>query len=136
MKGVIEEIASQLGMDAKLTYDPASGKNFLHPGRQANVLYQDKVIGYLGEVHPKVCANYGMKERTYIAVVDMPAVMEFVSFDKKYEGIAKFPAATKRHQYGGSEGDMVGQIGEVFETKGGNYWSLTNSLISTRATRS
>lgn len=121
MKGVIEEITSQLGMDAKLTYDPASGKNFLHPGRQANVLYQDKVIGYLGEVHPKVCANYGMKERTYIAVVDMPAVMEFVSFDKKYEGIAKFPAATRDISMVVPKEILVGQIEEVFETKGGNY---------------
>ena len=42
-----------------------------------------------------MCANYGMKERTYIAVMDMPAVMGFVSFDKKFEGIAKFPAATR-----------------------------------------
>ena len=121
MKGVIEEITSQLGMDAKLTYDPAAGKKFLHPGRQANVLHQDTVIGYLGEVHPKVCANYGMKERTYIAVMDMPAVMEFVSFDKKYEGIAKFPAATRDISMVVPKDILVGQIEDVFEQKGGSY---------------
>lgn len=121
MKGVIEEITSQLGMDAKLSYDPAAGKKFLHPGRQANVLYQDTVIGYLGEVHPKVCANYAMKERTYIAVLDMPAVMEFVSFDKKYEGIAKFPAATRDISMVVPKDILVGQIEDVFEQKGGSY---------------
>lgn len=121
MKGVIEEITSQLGMEAKLSYDPAAGKKFLHPGRQANVLYQDTVIGYLGEVHPKVCANYGMKERTYIAVMDMPAVMEFVSFDKKFEGIAKFPAATRDISMVVPKDILVGQIEDVFEQKGGSY---------------
>ena len=121
MKGVIEEITSQLGMEAKLSYDPAAGKKFLHPGRQANVLYQDTVIGYLGEVHPKVCVNYGMKERTYIAVIDMPAVMEFVSFDKKYEGIAKFPAATRDISMVVPKDILVGQIEDVFEQKGGSY---------------
>lgn len=121
MKGVIEEITSQLGMEAKLSYDPAAGKKFLHPGRQANVLYQDTVIGYLGEVHPKVCVNYGMKERTYIAVIDMPAVMEFVSFDKKFEGIAKFPAATRDISMVVPKDILVGQIEDVFEQKGGSY---------------
>ena len=121
MKGVIEEITSQLGMEAKLSYDPAAGKKFLHPGRQANVLYQDTVIGYLGEVHPKVCANYSMKERTYIAVMDMPAVMEFVSFDKKFEGIAKFPAATRDISMVVPKDILVGQIEDVFEQKGGSY---------------
>lgn len=66
-----------------------------------------------------------MKERTYIAVVDMPAVMEFVSFDKKYEGIAKFPAATRDISMVVPKEILVGQIEEVFETKG---WQLPGVL--------
>ena len=56
----------------------------------------------------------------------MPAAMEFVSFDKKYAGIAKVPGCNKRHQYGGFRGrSWSGQIEEVFETKGGRItWSL------------
>ena len=54
MKGVVEEFFSQVGMDKKVTYDAKAGKTFLHPGRQANVIYNDTVVGYLGEVHPEV----------------------------------------------------------------------------------
>ena len=61
MKGVIEEFLYKAGMKLKPEYDPEAGKPFLHPGRQANVIYDGAVIGYLGEVHPTVAANYAIK---------------------------------------------------------------------------
>ena len=72
MKGVIEEFLYKVGMTEKAQYDPDAGRSFLHPGRQANVIYDGAVIGYLGEVHPVVAANYSIKERAYVAVLDMP----------------------------------------------------------------
>ena len=121
MKGAVEEIISQVGMDGKLTYDPQAGKTFLHPGRQANIVYGDTVIGYLGEVHPKVAANYNIKERVYIAVLDMPEIAERSNFDKKYEGIAKFPAATRDISMVVPRDVLIGQIEDVFDKKGGSY---------------
>ncbi len=121
MKGAVEEIITQLGMRDKLIYDSASGKNFLHPGRQANICYKGEVIGYLGEVHPIVCNNYNLKERTYVAVLDMPHLTENADFDYKYEGIAKFPAATRDISMVVPRNILVGQIEEVFDAKGGAY---------------
>ena len=95
MKGVVEEFLEKIGMSARPEYDPEAGKTFLHPGRQAKILYKDTVIGYLGEVHPDVADTYGLGERTYIAVLDLPEILPFASFDRKYEGIAKFPAVTR-----------------------------------------
>ncbi len=54
MKGVVEEFFEKAGLHKKETYDPESGKTYLHPGRQANILYDGVVVGYLGEVHPDV----------------------------------------------------------------------------------
>ena len=95
MKGVVEEFLGQVGIEKKISYDAEAGKTFLHPGRQANIIYKDTVIGYLGEVHPVVCDNYDMKTRAYVAVIDMPYIYEMADFDKKYEGIAKFPAVSR-----------------------------------------
>ena len=120
-KGVVEEIASKVVINEKLHFDPQAGKNFLHPGRQANIVYAGKVIGYLGEVHPMVCANYDIKERVYIAVLDMPYLVEMASFDKKYEGIARFPAATRDISMVVPKGILVGDIEAVFDQKGGAY---------------
>jgi phenylalanyl-tRNA synthetase beta chain len=95
MKGVVEEFLTQLGMHEVIEYNSKAGKSFLHPGRQALVTYEGKVIGYLGEIHPLVQKNYGIGDRVYVAVLDMPEILPFVSFDHKFTGIAKFPAVTR-----------------------------------------
>lgn len=121
MKGVVEEFFDKVGMHGKETYDPASGKPFLHPGRQANILYNGDVVGYLGEVHPQVADNYAIKDRVYVAVIDMPKVVELATFDRKYEGIAKYPAVTRDISMVMPKSILVGEVEKVFDTKGGQY---------------
>ena len=84
MKGVVEEFFDKVGMHKKESYDPNAGKPFLHPGRQANIIYDGRVVGYLGEVHPDVADAYGIGTRTYIAVIDMPEIVAKATFDRKY----------------------------------------------------
>ncbi len=119
MKGVVEEFLGQVGIEKKISYDAEAGKTFLHPGRQANIIYKDTVIGYLGEVHPVVCDNYDMKARAYVAVIDMPYIYEMADFDKKYEGIAKFPAVSRDISMVVPKEILVGQIEAVIEQRGG-----------------
>mgnify|MGYP002672555770 FL=1 len=121
MKGVVEEFLDRAGLHGKETYDPNAGKTFLHPGRQANIVYDRKVIGYLGEVHPTVAENYAIKDRVYVAVIDMPYIVEMASFDRKYEGIANFPAVTRDISMVMKKEIMVGDIEKVFDEKGGKY---------------
>ena len=121
MKGVVEELFSQLGLDKKATYNPDSNRNYLHPGRQADISYDGTVVGYIGEVHPLVCKNYDLETKVYVAVIDMKYMVEFASFDKKYEGIANFPASTRDISMVVPKEILVGQIEEVFEAKGGAY---------------
>lgn len=119
MKGVIEEFLYKVGMRKKPEYDPNAGKTYLHPGRQANVVYDGTVIGYLGEVHPTVAVNYSIKDRVYIAVIDMPEIVNRATFDRKYEGIAKFPAATRDISMLVPKEILAGDIEKVFDEKGG-----------------
>lgn len=119
MKGVVEEFLYKVGMREKPVYDPKAGKPFLHPGRQANVVYDGTVIGYLGEVHPTVAANYSIKERVNVAVLDMPEIVNRAAFDYKYEGIARFPAASRDISMVVPKSVLAGDIEHVFESKGG-----------------
>ncbi len=121
MKGVVEEFLNKVGMHEKPAYDPQAGKPFLHPGRQADVVYEGKTIGYLGEAHPRVAANYDIKERVYIAVLDMPSIVEKSTFDRKYTGIAKFPAVTRDVSMVCPKQILAGDIEKVIEGKGGAY---------------
>ena len=121
MKGVVEEFLEKAGLSKKESYDPKAGKSFLHPGRQANIIYDGTVIGYLGEVHPDVADTYGIGERAYVAVIDMPEVVSRANFDRKYEGIARFPAVTRDISMVMPKEIMVGQVEKVIEDKGGQY---------------
>ena len=121
MKGVVEELLSQLGLRNKAEYDPTADLPFLHPGRKASVVYDGTVIGYLGEVHPTVAANYAIKERVYIAVVDMPEIVSRASFDYKYEGITNFPVSSRDLSMVVPKNILVGDIEKVFDEKGGAY---------------
>ena len=119
MKGVCEEFFEKIGMKERVTYDPNAGKTYLHPGRQANMCYGGKVIGYLGEVHPAVADNYGIGDKAYIAVIDILAVLEFAGFAHKFTGIAKYPAVTRDLSLVVPREVLAGQIEEVLEQRGG-----------------
>lgn len=120
MKGAIEEFFEKVGMTKKPEYDPDNKKPFLHPGRQADVIYNGEVIGYLGEVHPEVLDNYNIGEKAYIAVIDILKVTENATFDRKYEGIAKYPAVTRDLSMVMRKDILVGDIEKVFEKRGGS----------------
>lgn len=126
MKGVVEEFLEKIGMSARPEYDPEAGKTFLHPGRQAEILYKDTVIGYLGEVHPDVADTYGLGDRTYVAVLDLPEILPFASFDRKYEGIAKFPAVTRDISMVMPKTVLVGEVEKIIEKRGGKLLEKYN----------
>ena len=121
MKGVVEEFFEKIGMKKKETYDPKAGRPYLHPGRQANIIYDGKVVGFLGEVHPDVADTYGIGTRAYVAVIDMPEILEYATFDRKYTGIAKYPAVTRDISMTVPKEILVGQIEDVIAAKGGKY---------------
>ena len=117
-KGVVEEFlgACGNGMKSRSIMKPASRGD---PGRQANVVYGGTVIGYVGEVHPKVLANYNIGQRAYLAVLDMPCIVEKASFDRKYEGIAKYPAVTRDISMVVPKTVLAGQIENILTQRGG-----------------
>ena len=119
MKGVLEEFFAGVGMRKKPVYDPKAEKPFLHPGRRALVRYEETIVGYLGEVHPEVLDNYGIGTKAYVAVLDMPAVIPFTTFDRKYQGIAKYPAVSRDISMVVPKEILAGDIEQVIVQRGG-----------------
>lgn len=119
LKGVVEEFFDSIGMKKRIVYDPKAGKNFLHPGRQAKIVYEGEELGYIGEVHPAVCDNYAIGTRAYVAVIDILNVLDFATFDRKYEGIAKYPAVTRDISLEVPKSVLAGDIEGVIAQRGG-----------------
>lgn len=63
--------------------------------------------------------NYKIGEKAYVAVLDMPSVIPFTSFDRKYTGIAKYPAVTRDLSMVVPKEIPVGEIEEMIEQRGG-----------------
>lgn len=119
MKGVVEEFFDKIGMNQKVHYNPDCDHPFLHPGRKADIIYNHVAVGYMGELHPDCADNYKIGEKVYVAVLDMPNVTPFASFDRKYTGIAKHPAVTRDISMVVPKSIMVGQIEDVIAQRGG-----------------
>ena len=119
MKGVVEELFEKLGMKKKVHYDPQANRPYLHPGRKADIVYDGVTLGYIGEIHPEVADNYKIGERAYVAVLDMPNVIPFADFDRKYTGIAKYPAVTRDISMVVPKNILVGQIEDIIAQRGG-----------------
>lgn len=121
LKGVVEEFFRKIGMNEKPSYDPGADRPYLHPGRRADISYQGEAVGYIGEVHPAVAANYSIKDRVYVAVLDMPVIVRRASFDRKYKGIAKFPASVRDISMVVPKWILAGDIEDVFDKEGGSF---------------
>ena len=119
MKGCIEVIFEKLGIRGIITFEKRENHPYLHPGRKADIIIQEDVVGYLGEVHPEVADNYNIGTKTYIAVLDVAKLTEKANFDIKYQGVAKFPAVTRDISLVMKKSILAGQVEEVIRKNGG-----------------
>jgi phenylalanyl-tRNA synthetase beta chain len=65
----------------------------LHPGRAASVELDGKVIGFIGELHPRWLQKYDLPKAPVLFEVDAVALQQ--RSVPKYEEISKFPGATR-----------------------------------------
>ena len=94
LKGEIEELLAHCGLNGRFHYDGNCEKPYYHPGRKANILYEGKRLGTMGEIHPDVLKNFDLKERAYVAVLDLEEVYPLAGDHKKYTPVAKFPSVS------------------------------------------
>ena len=119
LKGVVELLLSKMGMDKKAAYKTDVKKNYMHPGRQAQIFYDGVRIGEIGEIHPLVAKTYGIGDRAYVAVIDMPTVYPYASFDRKFSGIAKYPAVSRDISMTVPHKVTAAEIEAILEQRGG-----------------
>ena len=119
MKGCLETVLETLGLTARPEYVTDDLKPFLHPGRQADVLYENEIVGYLGEVHPLVAREYNISDRVYVAVLDMPVIYGMATFDRHYNGIARYPSVSRDISMVVPREILAGDIEKIILQRGG-----------------
>jgi len=118
-KGITEYLAHVLGMDDKVEYVVKKDIPWMHPGRTAEIILGEDVIGYVGEIHPQVAINYGIGTKVYVAVIDMKGLEDGAELVKTYKALPKFPAMTRDISLKVKDSVYVKEIEKCIKAKGG-----------------
>ena len=110
LKGIAEELFDRTGLNVKFT---KAVNDTFHHGRCAEMSVNGEVIGTLGELHPAVSENYGVKERIYIACFDIETMFKNADNDVKYKQLPRFPAISRDLSLVCDDGVASGEIIEI-----------------------
>ena len=94
LKGELEAIFASL-RTKKASYTAVKNNPSFHPGRCAEVSIDGVVLGYIGQIHPLVAANYGMDCEVYCAEISFSKLAEMLLPDATYIPLPKYPAVTR-----------------------------------------
>lgn len=94
LKGVVENLLDTLAI-REYDVDAKSDDPTFHPGRCAVLSKDEEEFGIIGEVHPLVCANYGINTRVYVGKLKLRKLFAMMDTQRSYVPMPKFPASTR-----------------------------------------
>lgn len=94
VKGVVEELLNVLKIR---NYDVRSCDcvPYYHPGRCAEISFNGKTLGIVGEINPLVLENYEIKKRAYAFEFCIDDLFEFSNFEVEYKQIPRYPSVER-----------------------------------------
>jgi phenylalanyl-tRNA synthetase beta chain len=96
IKGVVSALLTALDLDnVSFTRESAGSGYYLRPGHAAGITIGDTLVGLVGEVHPKVLSNFGIKQAVYGFELMLHRIIELLPDRKHVSGISKFPSVSR-----------------------------------------
>ncbi|MBN8208545.1 phenylalanine--tRNA ligase subunit beta [Bacillus sp. NTK071] len=117
VKGILEELAVEFGVEERLTFARADEPK-LHPGRTAAVHLDNELIGYIGQLHPEVEKELDLSE-TYVFEINLEALLKANVDHLQYKKLPRFPSVTRDVALVVNESLEAGQVKRVIEEAGG-----------------
>lgn len=90
-KGVVDRVSEKLNLEFSYRRADIDG---LHPGRTAEILLENKVVGFIGELHSILAADNDLK-RTYVFELNFDALMAVSVGYINYQPIPRFPGMSR-----------------------------------------
>ncbi|HCX3049426.1 TPA: phenylalanine--tRNA ligase subunit beta [Staphylococcus aureus] len=90
-KGVVDRVSEKLNLEFSYRRADIDG---LHPGLTAEILLENKVVGFIGELHPTLAADNDLK-RTYVFELNFDALMAVSVGYINYQPIPRFPGMSR-----------------------------------------
>lgn len=120
IKGVVENFLNSFNCQADIRYEATNQFAQMHPGRTAAIYLQSQLIGFVGQVHPKVAKNYHLKE-TYVFQINLDALIAAPKRVINAVAAPKFPSITRDIALQVKEDVTNAQILAEIQAVGGQY---------------
>jgi phenylalanyl-tRNA synthetase beta chain len=92
-KGAVEAVLAGLGLEGA-TFEPVESAPY-HPRASAQVRLGQRVLGTLGELHPKVARRLELPQAVYLFELDLDALYQAAKLVPQYTQLARFPAVLR-----------------------------------------
>lgn len=119
LKGVIENVLQNLQIE-NADFERETDNNTFHPGKTASLCIRKDKAGIMGEIYPDVAEEYGIKEKCYIAELNLDLLYSHASMDKKYIKLPKYPAVVRDMAILVDDEVLCSDIENVIKKQGGN----------------
>ena len=120
LKGIVERYLKNMGIAGKITYVPTSDRQEMHPGRTADIMVDDQLVGFIGQVHPQTAKEYKIPE-TYVFELNLELLLAAPKIENEYTPISKYPSITRDIALLVDDDVENATIVEVIKQKGGAY---------------
>ena len=118
VKGQLEAILSGLRLP-KATFTAVKDNPSFHPGRCAAISMNGEFLGYMGQVHPLVCKNYGLDTEVYCVEIDFSKAFAMMLPEPTFTPLPKYPAVTRDLSLLCDESVTIAELQDVITAAGG-----------------
>ncbi|KID42125.1 phenylalanine--tRNA ligase subunit beta [Fructilactobacillus fructivorans] len=120
IKGILEKYLASLSLKGHITYVSTDKMADMHPGRTALIKLDDHLIGFIGEVHPKVAKQFKIKE-TYVFELDLDYLYTAPKSGQQYQKVGQYPAIHRDIAMLVDENVTNADINKLITRRGGAY---------------
>lgn len=115
IKGKVENMLADLNINDYEFITCKDNPSF-HPGRCAHIYACGKFLGIIGQIHPKVAANFKIGVETYCALLDFNVLLSGYTTDRQYKALPKFPATSRDIAVILDKNINVGEVIKIIES--------------------
>lgn len=115
IKGKVENMLADLNINDYEFITCKDDPSF-HPGRCAHIYACGKFLGIIGQIHPKVAANFKIGVETYCALLDFNVLLSGYTTDRQYKALPKFPATSRDIAVILDKNINVGEVIKIIES--------------------
>ncbi|MCM3650687.1 phenylalanine--tRNA ligase subunit beta [Metabacillus litoralis] len=117
VKGIVDGLVDLLGLTNQIQYKQANRAG-MHPGRTAELFLGDKLIGFIGQVHPTAQKELDLTE-TYVFELSLVDLLTATVEETRFEIIPRFPSISRDIALVVDKNVVVGDIEQIITEAGG-----------------